>query len=531
MAQTRIRQDTQLGPSVLVDDLIAVNGTSQPAAVSLQDELNILRSTINRALNTSLTGKFTDPPATINGKTRGISQLNSSVDTLETKPLLFPVQSGAVISVPAAQNYVILSVSGNEAPSQKAAVAPASIGAVVAQSPNQGAAFAAHELTLQSGSNAQSPRNLVRLRAASDGQVVQAANDADIYGLLQVEGSAADGATFDDNSGSARVKISFVTINYQTMSFVAAAAGDIGGKSINYMYRMRQQWSDLPDDFDFTNSTFSELMNELDVTFTRAAANQMGPVSVPNSLLFQVANNKTFKVQDAGGAHDIFSVVPAAGANAVNLTPDSLAISTTATVTSTKGLSVSTGSQAISIGTTPGQVESAGLTLASTGTNPLKVTSGQAINFKDAYQTGSTWAGSGIPLSTSTAEWTAYRAVFGEASVLAGVTLAARNANHGKRYAAVIPATIPAGTVVTGAGGSPNIDQRLFDFTEVDALQDVNVLVNGSLLRGGTGASSNFDFYFGPNPANGEIIFNFPLYGGATPDIVTVEIFGAGSAP
>jgi hypothetical protein len=530
MSRTFLRQDVQISPSVLYNATLSPGVALQTGAVSLQDDLNALRTQVNRLLAADFSSSWTSDIATVNGKKRGVNQLNSSLDGIESKPLLFPVQSGATLAVPAGQNFMLLSVAGSQAPTQSMAIGPTSSGAVVAQSASTGSAFAANELTAQVGTNALAPKNLCRLHDSITGQVLNSA-DADIYGLIQVEAGAADGAAFSDTAGS-RVKLSFVKINYASMSLVTVPAADIGGKSLNFTYRLRTTFATLPEDFDLTSSTFSDQVADLDVTLSRAAANQMGSINVPSSLLWQVSTGQTFKVQDAGGAHDIFSVVPTAGSNALSITPDTLSIATTNVPTSTKGWSVATGSQQVNVGVTTGQIDSAGLSLSSTGPNTLKVASGQAINLKDTYQTGSGWVGSGINLSASSADWTLYRTTFGEVSLLAGINAAATHGNHGKKYGVVIPATIAAGTNVSGGGASPNLDSALFDYSQIDFLTDLNVFYNGVLMRPGANASANFDYYPGTVATNGDLIFNFTLRGGATnADVISQEVFGSPSAP
>jgi hypothetical protein len=530
MARTFLRQDVQIGQSVAYNATLAAGTALQTGALSLQDDLNALRTQVNRLLAADFSSSWTSDVATVNGKKRSVNQLNFSLDGIESKPLLFPVQSGSTLAIPAGQNFIVLSVAGNQTPTQSMAIGATTSGAVVAQSASTGSAFAANELTAQVGTNALAPKNLCRLHDSVTGQVLNS-SDADIYGLIQVEAGAADGASFSDTAGS-RVKLSFVKINYASMTLVSVPAADIGGKSLNYTYRLRTSFGTLPEDFDLTSSTFSDQVADLDVTLSRAAINQMGSINVPSSLLWQVANGQTFKVQDAGGAHDIFSVVPGSGNNALTLSPDILSVATTTIPTSTKGWSVATGSQQLNLGVTTGQIDSAGLALVSTGTNTLKLTSGQAINLKDTYQTGSGWISSGINLSASTADWTLYRTTFGEVSLLAGINAAATHGNHGKKYGVVVPATIAAGTNVTGGGASPNLDNALFDYSQIDFLTDLNVFYNGVLMRPGANASANFDYYPGTVATNGDLIFNFALRGGATnPDCISQEVFGSPSAP
>ena len=57
-------------------------------------------------------------------------------------------------------------------------------------------------------------------------------------------------------------------------------------------------------------------------------------------------------------------------------------------------------------------------------------------------------------------------------------------------------------------------------------MNDVNVFVNGQLLRNGEDANANYDVYPGVNPAAGDLRFEFALKGtGPQPDVVTLEVF------
>ena len=535
MPRTFIRQDLQIQPSQTYNAAMVPGATLQSSAQSIEDDLNGLRSQMNRALDTTLGGNwYDDIYSTANGKKRSLKQLNTSLDTIESKLILARVQNGANISVPAGQNYVVLSFATSQTPNANLAFGASTLGAVVAQSTTSAALFSANELTLSAGATAISPKNLVRIRNSVGGQALRS-TDLDIYGLIQVESTAVDGAAFNDTSAGSRAKISFVTINYSTMTLQACPAADIGGKSFNYLYVLRQSLSAMPEQAFVADGSFADNIGDLDVTLTRGTANQTGPVVVPQNIFWQIATGSSVKYQDASGAHDMVVYTPAAGNNQIILSPDSLNINTTNVPVSRKGLTVSQASQSINLGVTLGQIDTAGpLNLLATGSNPVSVAAGTSLNVKDGNQAGSTWASSGINLTAAAADWNTYKTNFGEVALLAGINAASAHGNHSKRFATVTAASIPAGTNCTGAGAGANLDQQLFDYSSVvsNFASQINIYVNGQLMRGGANAAAGQDCYPGTSASNGDLQFSFALKGTVGhADVVCMEVFALGAAP
>jgi hypothetical protein len=153
------------------------------------------------------------------------------------------------------------------------------------------------------------------------------------------------------------------------------------------------------------------------------------------------------------------------------------------------GATFDSGGTAINIGVTGGQIDAAAeLTLASTGANDLNLSAGNLLTFTDTYQAGSGYA-TDLVLSDSSAEWDAFETAFGEVSLLNAIVQADQTGGHNKLYAVVTAATIAADVNVTGAGTGANIDQQLFDYSALDFTTDVNVYLNGVLLRNGADAA------------------------------------------
>jgi len=172
MARTLLRQDIQLRSSDLYSDVIAAGITLETGAANLEDDLNSVRSQINRVLDSTGSGKWYDDVATINTKKRGLKQLNTDLDGLEEKKLLCAAALLTDVVVQAANNYVILNQAAGETPSQVIAILATTDGAVVAQTATSGGAFAVHELDAVVGADALHPKNLVSVVDASTGQII-----------------------------------------------------------------------------------------------------------------------------------------------------------------------------------------------------------------------------------------------------------------------------------------------------------------------------------------------------------------------
>lgn len=525
---TRLRSDVQIAPCVTVNDQMAPGAALVTGADSLQSELNAIRSQIGRILSLQSQSWTSDVVSDGSGTKRGLNAIGSSLYSIESKPLLARASVQTSINVPASQNYVILSVAGGQAPSQTIAIALTQLGAVVAQSSLSAAAFAAHETTSIAGSSATSPRNFCRVRLPSTGQQLES-NDRDVNALIAVESTATDGGTFNDTSGGARVKLSFVSED-GSGNLVAVPASVVGGQTIQYSYVLRQTFAQLPEQSFLGGSEFLDQAGDVDITVTRAVANQNGPVTVGKNLLWQLSNGFNFKVQDQGGAKDLISIQASPGANAVVFNPDGVTFNTTTPPASKKGIIAGQTAQAINLGVTTGQIDTAGpLTVTATGSNGLTLKGGTTTNFQDGYQAGSTWAATGINLSSSSADWTAYKAaVGGEFSLLAGIAALAAKTTRVK-VEATVTQNIPAGTLITGYGTGANINKPLPDYSTLVSKigTAVNFFYNGELIRIGTSAADNLDGYISGTPSKGELILNFPLrYSASSADYITVEAFG-----
>lgn len=114
MGRTFIQQDTQIYSSQTYNDTLAAGSTLQTAAAVLQDDLNSVRSQLKRVIYDDAAGNWYDDIPTVNSKKRAIADLNTDLNDIEEKRLLFRSQVLTDITVPAsaAATGSITTVSG-----------------------------------------------------------------------------------------------------------------------------------------------------------------------------------------------------------------------------------------------------------------------------------------------------------------------------------------------------------------------------------------------------------------------------------
>lgn len=528
MSRTFVQQDTQIYSSPTYNDAMAAGSTLQSGATSLQDDLNGIRSQLKRILHSASAGNWYDAIPFPGGSTaRGIEQLAAGVYSLEQHKFLFSVSLLTDITVPGAQNWVVLTVASNEAPTELAAVgAGTANGAVVA---SLAGATGAHALTLVSGSNALSPKNLCVVVDGSTGQPIQATSGAgigkDVFALIQAQSGVVDGDAFTDSTK--RVQLSFVTANATDDALIACPVADIAGRSINYTYVRRINLDSLPEQAFLSGVFVDKTVAASDITLDKALDNQTGPITqTDRNIDWRITNTFAFRFQRSDGAQDFFSITPnVAGTTlAVNVTDESH--TTVNPATYTKGLQVATSTTQLNLGTTAGEISSAGaLTLSSAAAQNLRLNSASSLYLDDSNQTSSAWVDTqGVKLSTTTSDWDNFRTAFGEVSLLNAIYQARNTTSRTKSVAVVTATAIAADVNVTGAGGAPNIDVQLSDFSARTFITGVDIYLNGMLLRNGADGATTNDVYPGTTPANGDLKFKFALKGGSRPDVITMVL-------
>lgn len=146
MARTFIRQVNQIRKSdSYIDNLAPTQNNYEINPVNIEDDLNSVRSSLNTLLQNRVGNWYDDlntPTALDNGTQRGVNNLNTDLHALERKRVLVQVANIVDFTVPAAQNWVVIT-NGANLPSNTTAA----IGAVT----TAGTVFAAAAGTTYTG--------------------------------------------------------------------------------------------------------------------------------------------------------------------------------------------------------------------------------------------------------------------------------------------------------------------------------------------------------------------------------------------
>jgi len=522
MSRTFVRQDTQIRKSDVYDDTIAATlANFETNPVNLEEDLNTIRSQLHNLLKNQAGNWYDDlnVPVTLDtGSQRGVNDLNSALHLIEKKRVLRDVYNLTDITVPATQNYVILTLAQLPANTTAAVGAVSTLGTVVAA--HGGSFGTAHSLTEVAGPNAVSPKNLMQIVDGATRDPILSSGRI-VYGLLQTE-NATDGHTMTGTTPN-RAQISFVRVTAAGDDLEACPVADIESHSINYSTRERVRLEDLSES-DFLRGAVIDTPSTSTVTRQSAYDNQ-GTTPV------EVTTNSTLDLNSAGIFWEIRDLVNATlfritegstgGTTTLLISTDVDTFDSTAQVNDfDQGIRVDTGGQRINVGETAGLIES-------TGANDLRILGAGELYLDDGNQTGSTWAQTaGIKLSDTTAEWDAFETHFGEVSLLNAIVQAKKKENRTKGVA-VVTVNTAADTDVGGVGGGTNLDAQLPAYNHVASfVDDVDVYLNGVLMRNGADSSANHDVYPGTSPTNGQIKFEFNVKAGGNPDVITMIVWG-----
>lgn len=448
---------------------------------------------------------------TLSARAKSYGAVGNNIATTETAA---QASWGAVTLTGGAGDIVVLSVSGSEAPSETAAVdAGTAAGALVKVLTGD---VGVHSLAEITGANALSPKNLMVVRDADSGDPIMSSGKL-VWALIQAESGVVDGNTFNDTDK--QVQLSFVRENATADDLEACPAADIQGKDVNYSYVRRIALDNIPEQA-FLTGMFVDQSSAVDVTLDNAIDNQSGPATQVQNIEVRITDTKSWAFEDSTGADKILEVAAASGADAVNIKAQTVTIVNAGNVDISNGMVVDSSGTDIDIGVTAGQIGSVGkLDLVTAAASDLSLLAGGQVIFSDTY-----FAGSGydtpLVLSDSSAEWDAYDTAFGEVSLLNAVVQAYSKAKHDKKVAAATT-NIDPDVNVTG-GASPNLDAQLLDYTGKTFVDDVDVFLNGVLLRNGADASANHDVYPGTAVATGDLKFEFKIKSG---DQITMNVW------
>jgi hypothetical protein len=502
MPRTFLRQDTQLRSSDLYDDTLAVGVTLETGQTQIEGDLNALRSQTKRHLVADNAGDWyadINTPVTLDaGSKRGINNLNTDLHELERKRVLVAVTNLNDVTVPATQNFVVLSLAQIPSNTTAAVGAVATRGSVVA---SIAGSFAAFSLVEVSGTTPISPKNICEIVDGATRDPILSSGRV-VWGLLQSE-SATDGFTITGTTPN-RVQISFVRINAAGDDLEAVPVADIESKIINYANVEQKALDDLNEQ-DFLRGAIVDVPSSSTVTRQVAYDNQgTAPVNLlTNATLDLEAPGIAWVIRDDLEAN-LFRILEgsAGGTSEIQFGTDVDVFNNDAVVNDFRtGLRADTGGQRIDVGVNAGVIES-------TGANDLRLYGAAELHLDDSYQAGSTWtATDGVPLADSSAEWSAYKAKYGEVSLLNAIVQG--DERNPKVYSNVTVTTVADNDVSLADG---NLDTALPDLSLGDFLSDYDVFLNGNLLRPGATLAANNDYYPGSSiTAPAKLRFEFTV--------------------
>lgn len=507
MGRTFVRQATQIRKSDSYDDTIVPSQSNyETNTVSIEDDLNSLRSQIQNILNRNGStfptgdwwGSISSPVTFENGKSRGVNEINQQLHDLERKRVLVSSTNLSDVTVGTGNNFVILGFG--ELPTKTVtAIGTASTitGSVAAYVQGTFGAWSADYVT---GSTNIAPKNLCEIVSGSSRDQILSDNRV-VYALFQSE-SNTDGSTMSTSTPN-RVQLSFVRINSTGDDLESVPSADIEGKVINYASIERKALEDLNEQ-DFLRGAILDNAGTTTLNRQNAYDNQgILPVELATNASLDIGSGFYWQLRDKDN-NSVFRVTDGAGLGNTTVTIDNDADYfdvNAVDVDFLQGAKFDTGGQRIDIGMTAGVIES-------TSTNDLRVLGAGELYLDDGNQAGSTWAQTnGIKLSDTTLEWSEFESAFGsEMSLLKAVYQSKRRS---KVYAIVNTTVAPDTDVSYTAGniGPGELPQMLSgSFTT-----DYDVYLNGQLLFPGANLGDDNDYYPGSAVDGKSLRFEFTL--------------------
>jgi len=425
--RTFISQPEQIFATEEYLDSLAAGSGLETGSLTLEYDLNALRSQVKRIMWTGLSGSWYDDITPTSGPQRGLNLMSSDLYDFEQQRIIVRTQkiiSG--VNVPASQNWASLSITGSTAPTNFIAVGVTTQTGSVAAELVTGS-YDAWSSVVVDGTTAISPKNLVLVRNAANGEIIQdTANDnRDVYGLMQVEFGATDGTNYDDLDQ--RAQISFVIEVSGTLTASSVAA--IENKTINYSYPTRVALSELPEDAMLSNHVFLDVPVDAlnlsgyaqltDITLDRAIDNQGAtPVTQDTDINIQIASGSAWRYYDEAGTGLYMEVESdyLGQGSAVRVTTDNLIYSGVNSAQFHQGLQVYDDEQPnkiIYINTDPGEIGSSeDLHVVSGDGYDLTLSGGLSLRFIDSGSLESTYNANGILFSSGTSEWNDFATYF-----------------------------------------------------------------------------------------------------------------------
>jgi len=529
MGRTWIRQDVQIGSTTdttagYTDNTAPSLAAYETNASTITDDLNNLRSSVHNLLKLR-TGNWYDDistPSTFEGGAqRGVDTINQDLHDYERKRVLRSVLNLTDVGALGSVQHVVLALGELPANTTAAIGAVTTLGTVAASATTFGTASATDVVA---GTTAVQPKNMVEIVDGATRDPIIDSGGERVWGLFQTE-STTDGSTMTGTTPN-RAQISFVTLNATGDGLQLVTAADMNGKTINYASVERKAMEDLNEQ-DFLRGAATDIgAGSATIDRQNAYDNQgITPVDVTtNAILDLESAGLQWIIRDDAEANLFRIVEGSAGSTSeVEIGSDvDLYDNDAADVDFDQGISVNTGqTRPIDVGITDGVIE--------TTAGDFMVKSAAELLFDDLNQTGSTWAQDGIKLSETTAEWDAFEAAFGGEVSLLNAIVQAHDEQVRTKVQATLTANVAANNDVNGPGTAHNntdVDLAPYDTVPTSFVADVDVYLNGELLRNAAAAGSE-DVYPGGTPADGDLAFTFALKGtGTKPDQITMIVHG-----
>jgi hypothetical protein len=414
-----------------------------------------------------------------------------------------------------AGDVVVLSAASSETPDDTAAIGTG-LGAVVAVLSGDVGGW---QLDNIAGTSAVNPKNMVWIRDHENHEGITS-DGKQVYGLLQAESGTGQGDTFNDTDK--QVQISFFRIAADdTLEHVPGA--DIGGQTIEYVYSKRVTLDTIPEDCNFPNVFFTDGAASVTVTLNNAIDNQgVVPATQDTNIDIDMSTAGVEWAWRDTSQDDLFVIKEGAGGNdsevEIGVAVDLFDVDA-ADNDFNAGIKAATGTTPIHIGVTAGAIET-------TGSDDLTLRGAGEMYLDDGNQTGSTWAQTaGIKLSDTQAEWDTFEVEFGEVSLLNAIAQAKNTGGLTRtKVVAVVTAGIAADADAGGPATANNLDVNLIDMSSVTFVDDVDIYLNGVLLRNGADAAANHDVY--PGSTGVQLRFEFGLQASpGNPDVITQVVW------
>jgi hypothetical protein len=273
------------------------------------------------------------------------------------------------ITVGNGDNFKLLVVASNEVPAVIKAIATSQVGLVTAL--HDGTFATTHSLAELSGDTTINPRNLLQVVDGATGDPILSSGKV-IWGLLQHETGATDGALFTDTTPQ-RSQVSFVRVNATNDDLEACPVADIEDKVVNISFVNRKTLSTrVAQDWMRRGSFVDVPTGAAAVTLNNAIDNQGAtPATQATDISVRIDDDSSWSFDTSDGGVKLLEITPAAAGDQIQVNVDTLDVNVGAagTIDFDNGATVDSGGTPINLGVTGGQIDAgaAALKVASSG--------------------------------------------------------------------------------------------------------------------------------------------------------------------